>query len=203
MAKEKNKMIGAPTPGALFLVFTKGPSDKTVGNWAPFNDAATISAIKTEINERLDRQLDAVVEKKNRFYFRHLNHGIEKIDESNKLNWARIHGMIVDLSCAQHDPENAAKLDWVAEELARVAPAYSRIGTGFLACLVKKVADVPNAIRRPAFRLRQPEDSDKLKDEIAVWLVDLSLGVFWGRESVDAELQRAAKEYFEKSLAGE
>ena len=203
MTTEKKKMTGPPTPRALFLVFTQESSGKTVGNWSPFNDAATISAIEAEINERLDRQLDAVVEQKNRFYFRHVNHGIELIDESNKMNWEQIHGLIVDLSCAQQGPANAAKLDFVAEELERVAPAYSRIGTGILACLVKRVAQVPNAMKRPAFRLRQPEDSDKLKDEISVWLVDLSLNVFWGRKSDDSDLRQVAKEYFEKSLAGE
>ena len=83
------------------------------------------------------------------------------------------------------------------------ASAYSRLGMGVLACFVSKAANVPNAMKRPAFRLRQPEDSDRLKDEIAVWLVDLSLNVFWARESVDAELRQAAKEYFEKSLTGE
>jgi hypothetical protein len=203
MTSDRSNPGAGPTPNAQFLVFTNWALDKNVGNWSPFDDAATISVIKKEINESLDRQLHDVVRKEDRFYFRHLNHGIESIDTSKKPNWRKIHGMIVDVSSAQNDPVNSEKLDLVAHALERVAPAYSRLGVGILACLIKKVAEVPVAVRRPAFALRQPLDSDELKDEIAAWLVDVSWKVECGRVSDDKELWAAATAYYEASLLTE
>ncbi len=184
-------------------MFAQLPAKSNAGNWSPFNDTATLSAMKREINASLDRKLKDLVDERERFYFRHLNHGLDLIDENKVINWNAIHGIIVDVSCAQDDPANAKKLERAARELARVAPTYSHLGTGVLVCLIDETGTVPDAVRRPDFKLRQPENAERFEDQIAVWLVDLSLSVYRGLESADKEVRKAAKKELERSLGVE